>query len=96
MIDLATAIRSPWAEWDSDQYADAMRETYQAVDVTTLELSGRQGADDELVRLKDISIAQDAWRGMSAFVFRKAWERKSVNLSPYRIGLTSMPGGCRF
>jgi hypothetical protein len=49
-------IRGQWANWDLDRYADAMRETYQALDITTLELTGRYNPDGVA------PVRPDRWR----------------------------------
>lgn len=61
-VDHLSAMRGSWADWDVDRYADAMRETYQALDITTLELEGRFDPDDEQIRLKDVFIPQHVRR----------------------------------
>ena len=55
-------IRGQWADWDLDRYADAMRETYQALDITTLEPPGRYDPDSEMIKLRDVFVPQHARR----------------------------------
>lgn len=55
-------MRGPWAAWNLDQYAKAMRQYYQTLDITTLETIESQALEDQPIRLKDVFIAQDARR----------------------------------
>jgi hypothetical protein len=74
--ELLEAIRGPWASWDPDRYADAMRETYQVLDITTLELTGRYDPDAEAIKLRDVFIPQDARRSQPSRILPRDYLRK--------------------
>lgn len=57
-------IRGQWATWDLDLYADATRETYQALDITTLQPTGHYELESEPIKLRDIFIPLHARRSL--------------------------------
>jgi hypothetical protein len=74
--ELLHDIRGQWANWDLDRYADAMRETHQALDITTLELTGRYDPDADAIKLRDVFIPQHARRGRPSRILPRDYLRK--------------------
>jgi predicted NACHT family NTPase len=75
-IELLEALRGPWAAWDLERYADAMRATYQALDITSLEPVGRYDPDADTIKLRDVFIPQHARRSRPSRILPRDYLRK--------------------